>query len=123
MKGVRRLLIALGVAALILIALGAGVVMSGRSLVIIENRGDAPVDLSIESTHAGDFAWSGSLAAKQRVIRTARFTADGGVVAVCRDVEAIHRTTGGYVTTGWPHRVDVVASNCGSVRIDAARVP
>lgn len=119
----RRLLIALGIAVAILVALGAAVVMSGRSLVIIENRGEAPVALSVESTHAGDFAWSGSLGPKERLIRTARFTADGGVVAVCRDAEAIHRTTDGRVTRGWPHRVDVVATSCGSVRIDAARVP
>ena len=123
MKGLRRLLIALAVGALFLAALAAAVVLSGRSLIIVENRGDAPLDLSVETTHTGDFSWSGSLPAGARIIRTARFTAGGGVVAVCRNADGIHRTTGGYVTTGWPHRVDVVAKSCGAVRIDADTIP
>lgn len=123
MKGLKRLLVALAVAALILIALGAAVVWSGRSLVIIENRGGERLELSVETTHPGDFAWSGSLEPGKRVIRTARFTADGGLVAVCRNADGIHRTTGGYVSAGWPHRVDVVAANCAALRIDAAKIP
>lgn len=123
MKGLRRLLITLGVAALILAALAGVVVLSGRSLLIIENRGATALTLSVETTHPGDFAWSGNLPAGKRLIGIPRFTASGGVVAVCHNADGINRTTGGYVTTGWPHRVDVVVTSCGAVRIYADTIP
>lgn len=118
-----RLLISLGVAVVIVAALAAAVVMSGRSLVLIENRSDTPLSLTVQSTRSGDFSWTGSLPAGKRIVRTARFTADGGVVAICRDATGINRTTGGYVTPGWPHRVEVVAASCTALRVDADTIP
>lgn len=118
-----RLLIGLVGAFLVLAAAAAAVVLSGRSLIIIENRGETSLTLSVETTHTGDFAWTGELGPGQRIIRTAEFTADGGVAAVCRDAGGINRTTGGYVTPGWPHRVDVVATSCTAIRVDADQIP
>ena len=123
MKGLRPFLISLGIAAVIVAALAIAGFLSGRSLVVIENRSDTTLRLSVESTHPGDFSWTGSLPAGKRLVRTARFTADGSVVAVCRDEIGINRTTGGYVTPGAPHRVDVVAASCGALRVDADTIP
>ncbi|RZJ31973.1 MAG: hypothetical protein EON85_02510 [Brevundimonas sp.] len=123
MTGGRRLLIVLGGAVLFMGALAGGVVLSGRSLVIIDNRGQAPLTLEIETTHPGDFSWTGDVDAGERLFRVVRFSADGGVRAVCRDADGVHRTTGGFVTSGWPHRVDVIASGCATMRIEAERLP
>ncbi|WP_332660096.1 hypothetical protein [Brevundimonas sp.] len=118
-----RLLISLGVAVVIIGALAAAGIQSGRSLVLIENRSDTPLNLSVQSTHPGDFSWAGGLPAGKRIVRTARFTADGSVMAACRDTNGINRTTGGYVTPGWPHRVDVIAASCVALRVDADTIP
>lgn len=118
-----RLLIAVIGAVAFLGVLAAGVVVSGRSLVIIDNRSEAALSLTVDSTTRGDFRWSGELKPRQRLFRLARFTADGGMSAVCRDAEGVYRSTGGHVAPGRPYRVDVVAASCASVRIEADTVP
>ncbi|WP_420479342.1 hypothetical protein [Brevundimonas sp. FT23028] len=118
-----RLLIALLGAATFLGVLAAGIVLSGRSLVILDNRSPATLALAVRSTTPGDFDWSGDLKPGRRVYRLARFTTDGGLRASCTDAEGVYRATGGYVTSGWPYRVDVVAAGCGAIRIDADRLP
>lgn len=123
MKGARRLLIALGGAVLVLALLAGAVVWSGRSLVIIDNRGDAALTVEVSATRTGDFAWSGELKGGQRLFRLATFRGDGAVRAVCRDGEGVYRATGGQVSAGRPHRVDVVISGCAAMRIDADRLP
>jgi hypothetical protein len=92
-KGARRLLIALGGAILVLALLAGAVVWSGRSLVIIDNRGDAALTVEVSATRAGDFAWSGELKGGQRLFRLATFRGDGAVRAVCRDGEGGYRAT------------------------------
>ncbi len=119
----RRLLIAVGGVAVFFALVAGAIILSGRSLVIIDNRSNAPLTLEVASTIEGDFAWSGELKAGQRLFRIVRFTADGGVRAICRDEDGVHRTTGGHVQPGWPYRLDVLASGCGSVRIEADRLP
>ena len=121
-RSLRRLLIALAVLAVIFGGLFGAAVLSGRSLVLIENRSDAPVDLSVETRTSGRFSWAGQLSPKQRVIRTARLTGDS-LVAVCREADSIHRTSGGYVTGGWPHLVGVGVNGCDAMRVDARRLP
>jgi hypothetical protein len=123
MKGLPRLLIALSGGLLVLAVVAGAVILSGRSLIVIENRGETTLNLSVETTHAGDFSWTGELEPGQRILRTAKFTADGGVVATCRDASGVNRTTGGYVTPGWPHRVDVTAASCTAIRVDADQLP
>jgi hypothetical protein len=123
LSGGWRLLIAITGAVVLLGLLSAGVVLSGRSLVIIDNRGETALTLEVVSTVPGDFSWQGDLSAGQRVFRLAKFNASGAVRAVCEDDGGIHRTTGGYVTPGWPHRVDVVAAGCDAVRISAEQLP
>lgn len=123
MKRLPRLLIALGGALLVVAAAAVAVILSGYSLIVVENRGETPLTLSVEATHAGDFAWTGEIGGGGRTIRVAKFTADGGIRAACSDANGINRTTGGYVTTGWPHRVDVVAASCTEIRVDADLFP
>jgi len=118
----RRWLIALGVLGLIVAGLVAAVLFSGRSLVVIHNRSGGPLILSVETTNPGQFSWEGELEAGGRVIRTARFS-DNSFLVVCRDEAGIHRTRGGYVTTGVAQRVDIVANGCPSVTIDVAAAP
>lgn len=123
MKGGWRLLIALIGAAAFLGLLAGGVVWSGRSLVIIDNRGETALTLEVETVPPGDFRWAGELKPGQRLFRIAKFTGDRGLRAVCRDGDGVYRTTGGYVSAGWPHRVDVVASGCASIQIEADTLP
>ena len=115
----KRWLIAAAVVLLALAALTAVILKAERSLVVIHNRSDAPLRLSVETTSAGQFAWEGELAPGERVVRVARFS-DNSFLVVCRDEVGVHRTRGGYVTNGMTQRVDVVAEGCASVRIDVA---
>jgi len=121
-RGGLRLLIALGIAALIVFAAGLAVLKSERSLIIIENRSEAPLNLSVEMVNPGPFSWEGELAPKRRVIRTARLS-DNSFVVVCRNPDGIFRQRGGYVTSGMVQRIDIVATSCGSMRIDVQAIP
>ncbi|MFC7380201.1 hypothetical protein [Brevundimonas sp. GCM10030266] len=123
MSGGWRLLIALVGAVVLLGALAAGVVLSGRSLVIIDNRSEANLTLMVEATTPGDFSWSGGLKPGQRIYRLPQFTGDSSIRASCTDAGGVYRTTGGYVTGGWPHRVDVIAAGCASMRIETDMIP
>ncbi|WP_439473193.1 hypothetical protein [Brevundimonas sp.] len=123
MKGGRRFLIALVGAVAFLGLLAGGVVWSGRSLVIIDNRGETPLTLEVETVPVGDFRWAGDLKPGQRLYRIAKFTGDGSIRAVCRDGDGVYRSTGGHVSAGWPYRVDAVASGCASIQIEADRLP
>ena len=122
MKRGRRLLIALGVAVLILAGLAAAVFKSERSLIIIENRSMAPLTLSVEAVNSSQFSWTGELAPRRRVLKTARFS-DNSFVVMCRDESGIHRTRGGYVASGLPQRIDIVAAGCAAVQIDVRTIP
>jgi uncharacterized protein (DUF2249 family) len=115
-------LLALAVPILVFGAVAALVIASGRSLVVIHNRSGAPLNLSVETTRPGQFSWEGELDAGGRVIRTARFS-ENSFVVVCRDEAGIHRTRGGHVSSGAPHRVDIVANGCASLKVDAASLP
>ncbi len=115
-------MISLGIAALIVLAGGLAVLRSERSLIIIENRGEAPLNLSVQMVNPSPFSWAGELAPKRRVIRTARL-ADNSFVVVCRNADGIFRQRGGYVTNGVVQRIDIVAANCGSMRIDVQAIP
>ncbi len=123
MRGGRRLLIALIGAVAFLGLLAGGVIWSGRSLVIIDNRGETALTLEVETVPPGDFHWAGELKSGQRLFRIAKFTGDRGIRAVCRDSDGVYRSTGGSVTPGRPHRVDVVASGCASIQIEAETLP
>jgi hypothetical protein len=122
MKRGRRLLIALGVAVLILAVLVTAWLVSERSLIIIENRSLAPLTLSVETVDAGQFSWTGELAPRRRVLKFARVPDDSFVV-MCRDESGIHRTRGGHVAPGRPQRIDIVAASCGAVQIDVRTIP
>lgn len=122
MKGKWRLLIALGVTAAVVVGLAMAWAFSGRALVIIDNRSDTALNLSVETANAGQFSWAGELAPRRRVIRTARFS-DNSFIIVCRDAEGIYRQRGGYITSRMLQRVDIVAASCSSVRIDVRSIP
>ena len=117
-----RLPVALGVTAAVVAGLAGAWGVSGRALVIIDNRSDAALNLSVETVNPGQFSWAGELAPRRRVIRTARFS-DNSFVVVCRDAEGIYRQRGGYVTNGMLQRVDITAASCSSVRIDVRSIP
>ncbi len=122
MKRGRRLLIALGVAVLILAGLATAWLMSERSLIIIENRSMTPLTLSVETANTGQFFWTGVLAPRRRVLKTARVP-DTSFVVMCRDESGIHRTRGGHVAPGRPQRIDIVAASCAAVQIDVRTIP
>ncbi len=119
MRRRRRWLVAAAVVLLTLAALTAFILRGERSMVVIHNRSDRPLSLSVETTNPGQFAWQGELAPGARVFRIARLS-DNSFLVVCRDEAGIHRIRGGYVTNGMAQKVDIVASGCATVRIDVA---
>lgn len=122
MKRGSRLLIALGVAALIVAGLATAWIVSERSLIIIENRSTAPLTLSVETVDAGAFSWKGEVAPRRRVLKAARVP-DHSFVVTCRDESGINRTRGGHVAPGRPQRVDIVAGSCAAIQIDVRTIP
>lgn len=122
MRRGRRALIALVVAVLVVAGLAIAVLQSKRSLIVIENRSDAMLNLSVETVNPSPFSWAGELAPGRRVIRTAHFS-ENSFVVVCRDADGIYRTRGGYVTSSMLQRVDIVADGCGAVLIDVRTIP
>ena len=122
MKRAPRLLLALGVAVLIVAGLATAWVVSGRSLIVIENRSTAPLTLSVATVDAGLFSWTGEVAPRSRVLKAARVS-DSSFVVTCRDESGINRTRGGHVVPGRPQRVDIVAGSCAAIQIDVRTIP
>ena len=118
----RWLLIAGAAVLLILSSFAVAVMIRSDSLVVIENRGDEPVQLSVEMANPGPYSWAGRLAPRQRVFGTARFS-DNSFIVVCRNADGIHRTTGGYVTNGAPQLVNITVAGCDAVRVDVEMLP
>ena len=121
-RRLRRFLTAIVAAVVICGGLFAALVLSGYSLVVIQNRADTPIHLSVETRVPGQFSWTGELAGRQRVIRSARLT-DNSFVAVCRNPGGIHRTSGGYVTRGWPHLIEIDVHSCETMVVEARTLP
>ena len=122
MKPWQWLLIAVAAGVLILGVLAITVFIRGDSLVVIENRGDEPTALSVDTANPGQFSWAGDLVPGQRVFRTARFS-DNSFIAVCRNTDGIHRARGGYVTNGAPQLVTITVDGCDAIRIDVEMAP
>ncbi len=122
MKRLRWLLIAVAAVLIILGTLAAVVMTRAESLIVIENRGDRPARLSVEMANPSPFGWTGDLAPRQRVLRTARFS-DNSFIVVCRNADGIHRSRGGYVTSGAPFLVNITVDGCEAVRIDVKMAP
>jgi hypothetical protein len=121
-KRLRWLLVAAAVLVTLLIGAIVALVLSERSLIIIQNRGETPVELSIETTNPSSFSWSGSLQPGERVFRTSRFS-DNSFQTVCRDETGTRRSGGGYVTNGVPQRIDIVVDGCEAVSVDVETMP
>lgn len=121
MKRLRWLPIAAAVLILLIVAAGA-LVLGERSLVVIENRGGSAAELSVGTSNPGQFSWAGRLRPGERVIRTSRFS-DNSFETVCRDETGVHHSGGGYVTNGWPQRVDIVVDGCAAVSVDVEPLP
>ena len=107
---------------MILGSLAAVVMIRADSLIVIENRGDGPARLSVEMANPGAFGWTGELAPRQRVLRTARFS-DNSFIVVCRNADGIHRSRGGYVTNGAPFLVNITVDGCEAIKIDVETMP
>ena len=118
----RGLLFAVAAVLLTLGLLATAVMLRAESLIVIENRGDGAARLSVDMENPGAFEWTGELAPRQRVLRTARFS-DNSFVVVCRNADGIHRARGGYVTNGAPSLVNITVDGCEAIKIDVETVP
>ncbi|CAN7231693.1 hypothetical protein [Brevundimonas sp. LjRoot202] len=122
MRKLRWLLVAVAVAVTGVVVAAGSLVVSERSLIIIENRSNSAVELSIGMANPGQFSWAGRLRPGERVIRTSRFS-DNSFVTACRDETGVHQSEGGYVTNGWPQRIDIVVDGCPAVSVDVETLP
>ena len=93
------------------------------SLVVIENVGSQPAHLNISTTDGHAFSWQGEIKPGQRVLRTARFTADAFKIT-CRDVAGRAEYPDlGYVSRPSKWLITVKVDGCEDVFFDYRSFP